>query len=116
MFYYLSKYLPIHFIYTVAIGKKQNQSQIQFFFAGELINDQSGTFIGMATYNNMNANSNISNTTSSFYVMQVFLILFNIFTIMNIKNIIYLVLIQQVFLLMDFTNQFVFVFDSQNHF
>jgi hypothetical protein len=54
-----------HFVYTVALGKKQSQSQIQFFFTGELTNDQSGIFVGIATYNNMNATSNTFNTTSS---------------------------------------------------
>ncbi|CAF3967020.1 unnamed protein product [Rotaria sp. Silwood1] len=54
------------FIYTVAIGKKQNQSQIHFFFAGELVNDQSGIFIGMVTYNNSNRTANNTyNTISS---------------------------------------------------
>jgi hypothetical protein len=52
------------FIYTVAVGKKQNQSQIQFFFAGELINGQSGQFVGFATYNNANGSTNIFNSES----------------------------------------------------
>jgi len=39
------------FVYTVHIGKQQNQSQLFFFFAGEQINgEQSTPFIGLATY------------------------------------------------------------------
>ncbi|CAF0746604.1 unnamed protein product [Adineta ricciae] len=36
-----------HYIYSVTMGK----SQLQFFFAGELINTKNGTFIGVAKYN-----------------------------------------------------------------
>ncbi|CAF0749589.1 unnamed protein product [Adineta steineri] len=48
------------FMYSVSIGKKQNQSQMYFFFIGEHTNDQSGIFIGMTTYNNINQTSNLT--------------------------------------------------------
>ena len=43
------------FIYTVAIGKQQTENETHFFFAGELTNDQSGPFVGVATYNHGNS-------------------------------------------------------------
>ena len=36
-----------HYIYTVAVGKQGGD----FFLAGELINNRTGTFIGEAKYN-----------------------------------------------------------------
>ncbi|CAF1565342.1 unnamed protein product [Adineta ricciae] len=48
------------FIYTVAIGKKQNESQLHFFFIGEHTKIESGVFIGMATFNNLQQRSNLT--------------------------------------------------------
>ena len=39
------------YVYTIAIGKRQNKTMKNFFLAGELINGQNGTFIGLAQYN-----------------------------------------------------------------
>lgn len=42
------------FIYTVVTGKKQTKDQMQFYFAGELTNNKTGIFVGLATYNRSN--------------------------------------------------------------
>ena len=106
--------LTTDFIYTVAIGKKQNQSQIQFFFAGELINDQSGIFIGMATYNNTNATSNIFNTTSSSSCNTIFS--YSLEYLYNYGHQEYYIIgaDPEGLFAYGFTNEFLFVFNSQN--
>ena len=40
-----------HFVYTVALGKKQSKEQFHFYFAGELINGKNGPFVGMVILN-----------------------------------------------------------------
>ena len=50
-----SPYLTDTFIYTVVIAKKPIDNQLQFYFAGEFINNKSGIFVGLATYNRSNA-------------------------------------------------------------
>ena len=56
-----------HFVYTVAIGKQQPKNETHFFFAGELSNNRSGAFVGMAILNrtNIDANLNTSNGNMS---------------------------------------------------
>ena len=60
------------YVYTVAVGKKQAQNQTYFFFAGELMNEQSGPFVGIATvnvssiFNSTNNSSNPSCTSNTF--------------------------------------------------
>jgi hypothetical protein len=102
-----------HFVYTVALGKKQSQSQIQFFFAGELTNDQSGIFVGIATYNNMNATSNAFNTTSSLCSAS---FSYSVQYIYNYDHQEYYIIEvdPKGVLAYGFTNEFLFVFDSQN--
>ena len=92
------------FIYTLAIGKKQNQTQIHFFFIGELINDQSGLFIGMATYNQT---SLLCTNTSFSYSLQYF---YNY----DHQDIIYLLFILKVFLLLDFLINLLFYLMHEN--
>ena len=53
------------FMYTVTLPKQQFQNQTHFFFIGELTDNQSTPFIGMATYSPTTNNSNNSQTTSS---------------------------------------------------
>ncbi|UJR28926.1 hypothetical protein I4U23_010145 [Adineta vaga] len=50
------------FIYSVVLGKKQNQTQLHFFFIGEHTNDQNGIFIGMATFNHSQQTSNLNSS------------------------------------------------------
>lgn len=54
-----------HFVYTVAIGKKQLKNETYFFFAGELTNNQSGIFIGMVVLNQTNIAANLSTSNSN---------------------------------------------------
>ena len=52
---------PIHhFVYTVAIGKKQRNDETYFYFAGELTDNQSGTFIGMVVLNQTTIAANLN--------------------------------------------------------
>jgi hypothetical protein len=53
-----------HYVYSVALAKNQTQ----FFFAGELINGQNGTFIGVAKYNS----SSLTCDTSFSYSLKYF--------------------------------------------
>ncbi len=99
------------FIYTVAIGKKQTQDQIQFFFIGELYNDQSGPFVGMATFNN---SFNIVDVTSSSSCDASFSYSLNYLSNYDHQEYYILGVDPTGFLAYGFTNQFVFVFDSTN--
>ena len=99
------------FIYTVVIGKKQTKDQIQFYFAGELTNNKSGIFVGLATYNksndviDTNTDSAVICNTSLKYQIQFF----------------YNYLHQEYYILgvdpygrftYGFSNAFIFIFDS----
>ena len=53
------------FVYAVTLPKQQFQNQTHFFFIGELTDNQSTPFIGMAMYSPTTNNSNNSQTTSS---------------------------------------------------
>ncbi|CAF3410284.1 unnamed protein product [Rotaria sp. Silwood1] len=97
------------YIYCVAVGKKPNQNQTQFFFAGELINSRNGAFIGVAKYNQTNIDANVSNSCAlSFSYSLQYLI--------NYEHQDYYVIgvEPQGRFAYGFSNQFVFIFDSAN--
>ncbi|CAF2978724.1 unnamed protein product [Rotaria sp. Silwood2] len=97
------------YVYCVAVGKKPDQNQTQFFFAGELINSRNGTFIGVAQYNQTNIGANTSNSCAlSFSYSLQYLI--------NYEHQEYYVIgiEPQNRFAYGFSNLFVFVFDSAN--
>lgn len=53
--------LTDHYVYSVAMG----ENRAEFFFAGELINGQRGTFVGIGTFNSSILNSQTSTATQS---------------------------------------------------
>ena len=108
---------PIHhFVYTVTIGKQQRTDQTHFYFAGELINNRSGLFIGIAVlnytqivmnFNSTNPNMTLPCNTSFSYQIQY---------LYNYSH-------QEYFILgveprgrwvYGFTNEFILTFDSRN--
>ena len=100
------------FIYTVALGKKQQQNQTQFFFAGEFIDDQNGLFIGMIKYNNTDQNSSFPITSLSCNTS----FIYSIEYINNYEHQEYYIIgaDPQGLYAYGFSNEFVFVYDSKN--
>ncbi|CAF1203378.1 unnamed protein product [Rotaria sordida] len=97
------------YIYCVAVGKKPNLNHKQFFFAGELINNRNGIFVGVAKYNQTNAISNSSNSCAlSFSYSLHYLINYE-----HQEHYIFGIEPQDRFAY-GFSNQFLFVFDSVN--
>ncbi|CAF2732447.1 unnamed protein product [Rotaria sp. Silwood2] len=98
-----------NYVYCVAVGKKPNQNQTQFFFAGESVNGSNRTFMGVAKYNLTNTLSNLSNScaTSFTYSMQY---------LNNYEHQEYFVIGVEPkgLLAYGFSNAFVCIFDSQN--
>ncbi|CAF3426081.1 unnamed protein product [Rotaria socialis] len=98
-----------NYVHTVAVGKNPNQNQVQFFFAGEVLNTDNGTFIGVAKYN---LTSNVSNP-SNFCVSG-----FSYFTqyLSNYAHQEYYIIGVEPkgLLVYGFANDFIFIFDSQN--
>ena len=90
-----------HYVYTVVILEK-NQSQ--FFFAGELINEQNGTFIGVGKYN-----SSSSTCESSF--------LYSLQYLDGYKHQEYYVIgvESKGRLVYGFSNEFIYIYDSENN-
>ncbi|CAF5087779.1 unnamed protein product, partial [Rotaria magnacalcarata] len=98
-----------NYVYTVAVGKKPNQNQVQFFFAGEVLNTDNGTFIGVAKYNLTNNASNPSNfCTSDFSYSTHYLTNYahQEYYIIGVEP--------KGLLAYGFSNDFIFIFDSQN--
>ncbi|CAF2822836.1 unnamed protein product [Rotaria sp. Silwood2] len=102
-----------HYVYTVAVAQKQKNNQTHFFFAGEFINGQRGTFVGIARYQSTTLIANSSLDASSFcdesfsYSLQY---------LSNYEHQEYFVLgvEPEGILSYGFSNQFVFIFDSRN--
>ena len=108
---------PIHhFVYTVALGKQQTKTETHFYFAGELINNQSGIFIGIATLNytqifaNINtSNPNITlpcNTSFSYQIQYLYNYSHQEYYILGVQP--------QGRWVYAFSNEFIFIFDSRN--
>jgi hypothetical protein len=108
---------PIHhFIYTVALGQKQTKDRTHFFFAGELIDNRTGIFIGVASldYNNILAsaspnNSNISlscNTSFTYQIQYIYNYNHQEYYILGVEP--------QGRWIYGFTNEFIFIFDTRN--
>ncbi|CAF2489546.1 unnamed protein product [Rotaria sp. Silwood2] len=95
------------FIYTVVVGKKQNKNRKHFYFAGELTNNKSGIFVGIAIYNNINNNSSLLCNTSFTYYLQYF---------SNYQHQEYYILGVEPngYFTYGFSNEFIFIFDSRN--
>ncbi|CAF1213033.1 unnamed protein product [Rotaria sordida] len=98
-----------YYIYTVAVGKKPNKNQIQFFFAGEWINGSSRPFIGIAKYNLTNDLSDSSNSCANSFS-------YSIQYLDNYEHQEYYVIGVEPkgLLAYGFANEFVTIFDSQN--
>ncbi|CAF3684936.1 unnamed protein product [Rotaria sp. Silwood1] len=102
-----------HYVYTVAVGQKQKNNQTHFFFAGELINGQSGAFVGIAEYQGMTLIENNSldasllcNTSFSYSLQYLLHYEHQEYFVLGVEP--------QGFLSYGFSNQFVFMFDSRN--
>ncbi|CAF4484820.1 unnamed protein product, partial [Rotaria socialis] len=98
-----------NYVYTVAVGKKPNQNQVQFFFAGEVLNTDNGTFIGVAKYNLTNDVSNSSNfcaTGFSYSTQYLPNYAHQEYYIIGVEP--------KGLLVYGFANDFIFIFDSQN--
>ncbi|CAF3904236.1 unnamed protein product [Rotaria sordida] len=98
-----------YYVYTVAVGKKPNKNQIQFFFAGEWINGSSRPFIGIAKYNLTNDLSDSSNSCANSFS-------YSIQYLDNYEHQEYYVIGVEPkgLLAYGFANEFVTIFDSQN--
>ncbi|CAF0934813.1 unnamed protein product [Rotaria sordida] len=98
-----------YYVYTVAVGKKPNKNQIQFFFAGEWINDNSRPFIGVATYNLTNNLSDSPNSCANSFS-------YSIQYLDNYEHQEYYVIGVEPkdLLVYGFSNAFVTIFDSPN--
>ncbi|CAF0926360.1 unnamed protein product [Adineta steineri] len=88
-----------HYIYTVTIAKNQTQ----FFFAGELINDRNGTFVGVGIYNNL---STTCNTKYSFSLQYFYNYEHQDYYIIDVES--------KGRFAYGFSNTFMFIFDSHN--
>ncbi|CAF4733750.1 unnamed protein product, partial [Rotaria socialis] len=92
------------FIYTVAVGKKQNQNQKHFYFAGELINDKSGIFVGVAVYNNNS--SLLCNNNFTYYFQYFFNYQHQEYYLLGVEP--------NGYFTYGFSNEFIFIFDVRN--
>ncbi|CAF1266557.1 unnamed protein product [Rotaria magnacalcarata] len=98
-----------NYVYTVAVGKNPNQNQVQFFFAGEVLNTGNGTFIGVAKYN---LTSNVSNPSNfcaagfSYSTQYLTNYAHQEYYIIGVEP--------KGLLVYGFANDFIFIFDSQN--
>lgn len=92
------------FIYTVVIGKNQTKDHKHFYFAGELTNNKSGIFIGIAKYNN---DSSLICNISFTYEFQYFY---------NYQHQEYYILGVEPYgrFTYGFSTEFIFIFDSRN--
>ncbi|CAF3426872.1 unnamed protein product [Rotaria sp. Silwood1] len=95
------------FIYTVVVGKKQNKNRIHFYFAGELTNNKSGIFVGIAIYNNINSNSSLlCNTSFTYYLQYIYNYQHQEYYILGVEP--------NGYFTYGFSNEFIFIFDSRN--
>jgi hypothetical protein len=97
------------YVYSVAVGKKQNQDQKYFFFAGEQINGRSGAFVGITKYNDIDIAANESLPCNLSFSHSV-----HYFNHYEHQEYYILGVEPQGLIAYGFSNQFVFIFDSQN--
>jgi hypothetical protein len=103
------------FIYTVVIGKTQTQNETHFFFAGERINNKSGAFVGMISYNNTNRISSSNNSTNTTSACNTDSYSLSLHSFSNYEHQEYYILGIQPsgFRTYGFSNRFVFIFDTR---
>jgi hypothetical protein len=87
-----------HYIYTVALAKNQTQ----FFFVGELINGQNGTFIGVVKYN---SSASTCDTSFSFSLQYFFNYTHQEYYVIGIEP--------KGRFAYGFSNEFIYIYDSQ---
>ncbi|CAF1585136.1 unnamed protein product [Rotaria magnacalcarata] len=92
------------FIYTVAVGKKQNENRTHFYFAGELINGKNGIFVGVAIYNNNS--SLLCNNSFTYYFQYFFNYQHQEYYILGVEP--------NGYFTYGFSNEFIFIFDVRN--
>jgi hypothetical protein len=92
-------------IYTVVVGKNQNQTYL--YFVGELTNNISEIFVGITIYKNTNMNSSLScNTSFTYYLQYPANYQHQEYYILGIEPHGYFTYV--------FSNEFLFIFDSRN--
>lgn len=101
------------FIYTVAVGKKLTNNQIHFYFAGELTDNRSGIFIGVAIYNtptvlsDMNDNVQLlCNVSFTYHIQYIFDYEHQEYYILGVDPYGYFTY--------GFSNEFIFIYDIRN--